>query len=114
MLDLNWQEKGHAPSIDELERLHRGKTGALFSASCELGAIAAGAEKHREAMANYGMALGVAFQHADDLDDGDFPENLEEAQRRRKQLAAQAEDSLAPLGNSAAELRDIVQWIGSA
>jgi len=55
-----------------IERIHATKTGALFAAAAELGAIAAGAEAHREALARYGMAIGIAFQHADDRDDADL------------------------------------------
>ena len=46
------------------------KTGALFSASAELGAHAAGAaEGLRRALADYGEAMGLAFQVADDVID---------------------------------------------
>lgn len=66
--------------IDEASYLDvvRGKTGALFSASCQIGAIAAGASRAvQEAMAAYGRNLGMAFQITDDLLDlyGD-PEKL--------------------------------------
>lgn len=44
------------------------KTAFLFSACCEVGAILAGADKsQKEAMRNYGMNLGIAFQIADDI-----------------------------------------------
>ncbi|HKX27401.1 MAG TPA: polyprenyl synthetase family protein [Blastocatellia bacterium] len=44
------------------------KTGYLFSASCGVGAIIQGAgERQREAMADYGLNLGIAFQLVDDL-----------------------------------------------
>ena len=46
------------------------KTASLFSASCEIGAITAGATKvQQRAMANYGEKLGIAFQIRDDLFD---------------------------------------------
>lgn len=45
----------------------RGKTAALFAAACEAGARAGGADaRTARAMAEYGDALGVAFQIADD------------------------------------------------
>ena len=51
-----------------LERIHRGKTAALIRASCELGAIAAGAPADgRSALAAFGEAIGLAFQVADDV-----------------------------------------------
>jgi geranylgeranyl diphosphate synthase type II len=89
---LDLAADGSAPaSLDELERIHRAKTGALFAASAELGAIAAGAdERRRHALADYGMAIGTAFQYADDVDDGDFPALAEEAARRRTELGREA------------------------
>lgn len=46
----------------------RGKTAALFSAACRLGALAAGGQEAVvEAMAEYGLHLGIAFQITDDL-----------------------------------------------
>ncbi len=113
MLDLRWQN--NTPSFAEVERLHRGKTGALFAASCQLGAIAAGASQATcTAMHHYGLALGVAFQHADDLDDRDFPEHANEAKLRRKELAITAEKQLHSIGCKDSLLRDLVQWIGQA
>jgi geranylgeranyl diphosphate synthase type II len=53
---------------DGLEWIHRRKTGALLAASAELGAIHAGAsDADRAALAEYGRALGLAFQIADDI-----------------------------------------------
>ncbi|MCI0338876.1 MAG: polyprenyl synthetase family protein [Acidobacteria bacterium] len=44
------------------------KTGYLFSASCRVGAIMRGAdEEQRQALADYGLNLGIAFQLVDDL-----------------------------------------------
>ena len=46
----------------------RGKTAALFSAATEVGGVIAGAdEAHVQALFEYGDALGIAFQIADDL-----------------------------------------------
>jgi octaprenyl-diphosphate synthase len=50
----------------DYEQLIRAKTASLFSAACEIGAIAGGG-RHREALARYGDRLGRAFQIADDL-----------------------------------------------
>jgi geranylgeranyl pyrophosphate synthase len=59
----------HAPQErSTLEWIHRHKTGALLAASCEVGALHAGARpEDRAAMARYGAALGLAFQIADDV-----------------------------------------------
>lgn len=46
----------------------RGKTAALFSAATEVGAVLAGVpEEQIKALYDYGDALGIAFQMADDL-----------------------------------------------
>jgi len=46
----------------------RGKTAALFSAATQVGGVIAGApEDHVSALFDYGDALGIAFQIADDL-----------------------------------------------
>ncbi|MBY6139847.1 polyprenyl synthetase family protein [Leisingera daeponensis] len=46
----------------------RGKTAALFSAATEIGGVIAGAaEEQVKALFDYGDALGIAFQIADDL-----------------------------------------------
>jgi octaprenyl-diphosphate synthase len=50
--------------LDVLER----KTAYLFSACCEVGAVLGGAsERGRQALADYGVNLGTAFQLVDDL-----------------------------------------------
>jgi octaprenyl-diphosphate synthase len=46
----------------------RSKTGQLFSAGCEVGATVSDATlEQRQAMADYGMYVGMAFQCVDDL-----------------------------------------------
>ncbi len=50
----------------DYETLIRAKTASLFMASCEVGALC-GAERHRQALMQYGLKLGMAFQIADDL-----------------------------------------------
>ncbi len=46
----------------------RGKTAALFAAACEVGGVIAGAPAEQVlALRDYGDALGIAFQMADDL-----------------------------------------------
>ena len=52
----------------QLEEMHRCKTGALLLASVEMGALAANADDAtRAALADYGRALGLAFQVVDDI-----------------------------------------------
>ncbi len=66
LLDL--EGEGLALSLEDLERIHRRKTGALIEAAMAIGGIAAGADAARlEAFARYGAAVGLAFQIADDV-----------------------------------------------
>ena len=65
---LDLAAEGRALSRPELERVHRLKTGALIRASVVLGGIlAAAGDPQRAALAEYGAAIGLAFQIADDL-----------------------------------------------
>lgn len=49
-------------------RVITGKTAALFAAATEVGPVIAGAEKaQQQAMRDFGMNLGIAFQITDDL-----------------------------------------------
>jgi octaprenyl-diphosphate synthase len=59
-------------AVDEYLRVIRSKTAKLFEASSRLGALLAGADADTErACADYGRALGTAFQLVDDLLDYD-------------------------------------------
>jgi len=52
----------------QLESIHRRKTGALFSASLDLGAIMADANvQQRKVLQRYSQSVGLAFQVVDDL-----------------------------------------------
>jgi len=56
------------PTIDIAEYVHLHKTADLFRTAARIGSIAGGAEKREmEALTEYGMNLGLAFQIADDL-----------------------------------------------
>ena len=134
VLDLSL-ERGAALSLDAIDDMHRRKTGALFAAAAELGAIAAG-EGHAERgkARRYGAAIGQAFQAVDDLLDatgdastlGKTPGKdesleratlvaalgLERARARAEELAARARGVLEELnwdaGGLAGQLVDFV------
>ncbi len=54
--------------LDGLEYIHSHKTGALFIAAAEIGALAAGAkEREQRGLHAYAKNLGLAFQITDDL-----------------------------------------------
>ncbi len=66
LLDL--EGEGRPLNLEELERIHRAKTGALIRASVVLGGIGARAgEAQVHALAAFGEAIGLAFQIADDV-----------------------------------------------
>jgi geranylgeranyl diphosphate synthase type II len=66
LLDL--EGEGIALSLEQLERMHRAKTGALLTASVCLGGLAASAgDATLDALRQYGAAIGLAFQIADDV-----------------------------------------------
>jgi geranylgeranyl diphosphate synthase type II len=66
LLDL--EGEGSSLSIEQLERIHSAKTGALISASARIGGIAANAsDAGLDALTTYGDAIGLAFQIADDV-----------------------------------------------
>ena len=55
-------------SEDDYYSLIRSKTASLMGAACEVGALA-GARQYRDELQQFGAALGMAFQIADDLID---------------------------------------------
>ncbi len=56
-----------ATTEDRYLEVIKGKTAALFSAACEVGAVVAGRpQAEQAALAEYGMNLGIAFQLVDD------------------------------------------------
>ena len=57
----------------QYDALIRAKTASLLSGACEVGALRAD-PTHREALARFGMLLGMAFQITDDLLDYTEPE----------------------------------------
>jgi geranylgeranyl diphosphate synthase type II len=66
LLDLLGE--GRTLEMGALARVHRAKTGALIVAAVRIGGIAALAPAHQlEALTDYGWAVGLAFQIADDV-----------------------------------------------
>jgi geranylgeranyl diphosphate synthase type II len=60
--------EGKTLDLDEIEKIHTRKTGALIKASVQLGGIlAGGTEQQVKALTNYAQALGLAFQIKDDI-----------------------------------------------
>jgi len=115
-----------------LEYIHSHKTGALFMAAGELGAMAADARrKDLEVISRYAKNLGLAFQISDDLLDVlATPEEtgkdtgkdaakvtfvkllgVEGARTLAAELLGFAVESLAPLGRKAEPLRELARFV---
>jgi farnesyl diphosphate synthase len=122
-------------TLEELERMHQLKTGAMLRVSVLLGALAgrdidAG---EQEALAAYSRAIGLAFQVVDDVLDAtadsatlgktagkDAAANkptyvsilgLEPSKALAEQLRQQAHAALAPFGEQALRLRELADLI---
>jgi len=119
-------------NLDVLEYIHSHKTGALFMAAGELGAMAADARRRDlEVIARYAKNLGLAFQIADDLLDvlGTPEETGKDtgkdagkvtfvkllgvagAQALAAELLGFAVASLDPLGKKADPLRELAHFV---
>jgi geranylgeranyl diphosphate synthase, type II len=120
--------------LELLEYIHSHKTGALFMAAAELGAMAADARRRDlEAVSRFAKNLGLAFQIADDLldvlgtpeetgkDTGQdaakvtFVKLLGVAGARAlaEELLGFAVASLDPLGRRADPLRELVRFVSA-
>jgi geranylgeranyl diphosphate synthase type I len=65
--DLDFEQRRDV-ALGECIAMAEGKTGALLACSAAIGATLAGADRSRvDALAAYGMHIGVAFQLVDDL-----------------------------------------------
>jgi farnesyl diphosphate synthase len=139
MLDLAAEgrfEKGEARPFDERDvmTLQAMKTGALLHFACRAGAILGGAKGAQlEALDRYGLAVGQAFQIADDLLDieGDSAllgkstgkdaaagkatlvsvHGAAWAKDRLKTLVAEATAALAPFGKAASTLVEGAKFV---
>jgi geranylgeranyl diphosphate synthase type II len=115
-----------------LEFIHSRKTGALFTASAELGAAAARATPaERAAVRGYAKNLGLAFQIVDDLIDavGDEAEagkdvgkdlkkttfvsfsGVDGARQLAEELITASIDALAGFGTKAQPLRELARYV---
>jgi geranylgeranyl diphosphate synthase type II len=118
--------------FEMLERIHRGKTGALFVAAAACGALTAGAAPDTLASLNgYAKNLGLAFQIVDDLLDvaGDPTQTgkavrsdarkttfvsfsgVAGARQLARELCETADQALAPFGRRADRLRELSAFV---
>jgi geranylgeranyl diphosphate synthase type II len=129
-------EAEHQPltSLDQLEAIHRRKTGRLLCCALTLGARIAGASLDwRSRLECYGKAVGLAFQITDDLLDvaGDpgklgkgvrkdaehgkltYPAllGIDESRRRAAKLIDEACQALEPFGEKARKLIALARYV---
>jgi geranylgeranyl diphosphate synthase type II len=121
--------------LERLQSIHRRKTGALFRASLQLGAIAADATpEQQQALAVFGEYLGHAFQIVDDLLDVNGEEvnvgkrlgkdrrrgkvtypsllGVAESRRRVEELIILACQALEPFGAAGRPLAELAEFVG--
>jgi geranylgeranyl pyrophosphate synthase len=112
---------GATPAMAALEQVHATKTGALFAAAAELGMLCATACNPKLGhhlpekldMAAFGTALGIAFQHVDDLEDAEHAIHAEAARQRVRELITFAISKIEVLGAAATPLIAIAERVGS-
>ena len=125
--------EGRSLDSNELDRLHRMKTGALLTASLVIGGIAAGASDTTLAgLESFGRGIGLAFQVTDDVLDatevaadlGKHPSDgvldkstyvslygLEEAMKRARVHAEEATEALRGAGLDATALIALASYV---
>ena len=120
--------------LEQLEAIHRRKTGAMFRVAVRLGAIVGGgSDEQHAALDTYGSKLGLAFQITDDLLDehGDerqlgkrtgkdvergkltFPGLLGEEESRRRAIALmeEANEALACFDSGTEQLIQLTRFV---
>lgn len=131
-IDLHFVDD--TPSLEQLETMHRHKTGALIEASVVLGAISASAPQTSiDILRAYAQAIGLAFQVQDDILDvtsdtqtlgktqgADIERNkptyvsllgIEGAQAKAQELRNTAINQVKNLGENAAILVELADYI---
>ena len=132
--DIDATGRGGEISLDQLQRLHTLKTGALLRCAVRLGAIAGKADDTVSAALDcYAESLGLAFQIRDDLLDiqsdsatlgktagKDLAQNkatfpalmgIDASQGKLSELAQRMQAALAPFGDSAALLTALARQV---
>lgn len=129
-LDIAAESASRPLTLDEITAMQAGKTGALIRFAAESGAIIA--EQNPRPLRAYAVALGLAFQIADDILDvtGDAAKagkrlqkdaaagkatfvsllGLDAARARAKSLVEEACDHLSPYGPAAQNLIDCARF----
>ena len=131
---LDLEGASQPPDVEAVSRIHAAKTAALIRVACRLGGLAARADDAQmEALSQFGQALGLSFQVADDLldvcgtlqatgkhtgKDADagkqtYPAALgvEESRRFARETSERAVGALSPFGSQAARLVSLARYL---
>jgi len=103
------------PDLPTLTYMNARKTGALISASCEIGALIAKAPKIKiDALKRYGEYIGFTFQVVDDILDKEgfaLALGVDGARREAARLIKKAHKELEIFGRKAKPLNDLARFI---
>ena len=111
-VDRHGGSPGETPA--DIDFIYRHKTADLFAAAAAMGGYAGGGtDIHVDHLRRYGFNLGLAFQHEDDLLDGDSPYRRQEAERKIADLTAAAKVSLGELSGGTAFLASLADWLAA-
>jgi geranylgeranyl diphosphate synthase type II len=131
---MDLEAEGRPFSYAKLQRIHRGKTGALISAALQIGGLLGGGDEVQvRALTRYGDGIGLAFQIVDDILDQEgsaeglgksvgkdrrdrkatFPALLgvSRSRRRAERAAARAVAALRPFGRRGRPLAELARFI---
>ena len=131
---LDLEAEGTSVGIDDIEDIHRNKTGALICFSAEAGAMIGGAnEIELDAVSSFGKKLGLLFQIKDDLLDvtqtteqlgktagkdvqsakATYPamRGIEESERLARQVHSEVTEAISSLGRPSPLLNQIADLI---
>ena len=110
-LDVGFE--GPISTLEDLKKLHAGKTGALILCSVMMGGLCSGATREElKLLEEYGRCIGLAFQMADDVLDADEDAEeggppsyvkligIEQTQNMASQLCQKAIDAAEQLPNA--------------
>ena len=128
------ESEGKPVTPDQLEYIHRSKTGALLTASIRCGALASGAgPKELQGLTDFGRKVGLAFQIVDDILDvtstsevlgktagkdekvkkATYPAlyGIDASRKKVQKLVAEATGDIRELGAAAEALRGIALFV---
>ena len=133
MLDM--LATGKQLTLEELENIHRNKTGALIKAAVLMGAICSDSfnREHEQKLTEYAEKIGLAFQIIDDVLDEEadtstlgkpsgadkqlgkstYPAllGIEESKKRAEKLYTEAIESLSTIGDNSLMLKQLAKLV---